>query len=129
VGVPRPLSLLITSLRGGVFGYSRVGTSRTDTSSEGSEMAPQYDHDQESHHLAAQLRVSETMIRAATKRIDEMHEVMETTVGEHQWHRVAQMEGFGLLLEHGILHLESLAFRSACIELHFLFSLWRHLLY
>jgi hypothetical protein len=60
----------------GVFGDSRVGTSRTDTSSEGSEMAPQYDHDQESHHLAAQLRVSEAMIRAATRRIDDMHAVM-----------------------------------------------------
>jgi hypothetical protein len=56
-----------------VFGDSRVGTSRTDTSSEGSEMAPQYDHDQESHHLAAQLKVSEAMIRAATRRIDDMH--------------------------------------------------------
>jgi hypothetical protein len=59
-----------------VFGDSRVGTSRTDTSSEGSEMAPQHDHDQGSHHLAAQLRVSETMIRAATRRIDDMHAVM-----------------------------------------------------
>jgi hypothetical protein len=39
-------------------------------------MAPQYDHDQESHHLAAQLRVSETMIRATTRRIDDMHAVM-----------------------------------------------------
>jgi hypothetical protein len=57
----------------GVFGDSRVGTSRTNTSSEGSEMAPQYDHDQESHHLAAQLKVSETMIRAATRHIDDMH--------------------------------------------------------
>jgi hypothetical protein len=28
-----------------VLGDSRVGTSRTDTSSEGSEMAAQYDHD------------------------------------------------------------------------------------
>jgi hypothetical protein len=56
-----------------VFGDSRVGTSRTDTSSEGSEMAPQYDHDQESHHLAAQLKVSEAMIRATTRRIDDMH--------------------------------------------------------
>jgi hypothetical protein len=54
-----------------------VGTSRTDTSSEGSEMEPQHDHDQGSHHLAAQLRVSETMIRAATRCIDDMHAVME----------------------------------------------------
>ena len=36
------------------------------------------------------------------------------------------IEGFNLLLERGILQLESLAFRSACIDLHFLFSLWRH---
>jgi hypothetical protein len=59
-----------------VFGDSIVVTSRTDTSREGSEMAPQHDHDQGSHHLAAQLRVSETMIRAATRRIDDMHAVM-----------------------------------------------------
>jgi hypothetical protein len=64
-----------------VFGDSRVGTSRTDTSSEGSEMAPQYDHDQESQHLAAQLRVSEAMIRAAIRRIDDMHAVMEDYCG------------------------------------------------
>jgi hypothetical protein len=68
--------LSMLSYEEGVFGDSRVGTSRTDTSSEGSEMAPQYDHDQESHHLAAQLRVSEAMIRAATRRIDDMHAVM-----------------------------------------------------
>jgi hypothetical protein len=36
-------------------------------------MAPQYDHDQESHHLATQLKVSEAMIRAATRPIDDMH--------------------------------------------------------
>jgi hypothetical protein len=39
-------------------------------------MAPQHDHDQESHHLATQLRVSEAMIMAATRRIDDMHAVM-----------------------------------------------------
>jgi hypothetical protein len=60
-----------------VFVDSRVGTRRTDTSSEGSDMAPQYDHDQELHHLAAQLGVSEAMIRASTRRIDDMHAVME----------------------------------------------------
>jgi hypothetical protein len=60
----------------GVVGDSRADTSRTDTSREGSEMAPQHDHDQESPHLAAQLRVSEAMIRAATRRIDDMHAVM-----------------------------------------------------
>ena len=40
-------------------------------------MAPQYDHDQESHHLAAQLRVSEAMIMATTRHIEDMHAVME----------------------------------------------------
>ena len=40
------------------------------------EMAPQYDHDQKSHHLAARLRVSEAMIKASTRNIDDMHAVM-----------------------------------------------------
>jgi hypothetical protein len=40
-------------------------------------MAPQYDHNQESHHLATQLRVSEAMIRATTRCIDDMHAMME----------------------------------------------------
>jgi hypothetical protein len=40
------------------------------------EMAPQYDHDQKSHHLAARLRVSEAMIRVANRPIDDMHVVM-----------------------------------------------------
>jgi hypothetical protein len=39
-------------------------------------MQPQHDHDQESHHLAAQLSVSEAMIMAAIRRIDDMHTVM-----------------------------------------------------
>jgi hypothetical protein len=60
----------------GVFGDSKVNTSRSDNSSEGYEVAPQHDHDQEPHHLAAQLRVSEAMIIAATRRIDDMHAVM-----------------------------------------------------
>jgi hypothetical protein len=47
----------------------------------------------------------------------------------HFWQQGRVIEGFSLLLEHGILQLESLAFRSDCIDLHFLFSLWRHLLY
>jgi hypothetical protein len=58
------------------LGILELALAGTDTSNEGSEMAPQYDHDQESHHLAAQLRVSEAMIRAATRRIDDMHAVM-----------------------------------------------------
>ena len=60
-----------------IFGDSRVDTSRTDTSSEGREVAPQHDCDQESHHLAVQLGVSEAMIRETTRRIDDMHAVME----------------------------------------------------
>jgi hypothetical protein len=39
-------------------------------------MAPQHDHDQESHHLASHLRVSEDMIMAATRRSDDMHALM-----------------------------------------------------
>jgi hypothetical protein len=46
------------------------------TSSERHEGVPQHDYDQESHHLAVQLGVSEAMIRAATRRIDDMHAVM-----------------------------------------------------
>jgi hypothetical protein len=44
----------------------------------------------------------------------------------HFWQQGRVIEGFSLLLERGILQLESLAFRSVCIDLHFLFSLWRH---
>jgi hypothetical protein len=44
----------------------------------------------------------------------------------HFWQQVRVIEGFILLLERGILQLDSLAFRSSCIDLHFLFSLWRH---
>jgi hypothetical protein len=59
------------------------GDSRTDTSSEGSNMAPQYDHDQELHHLATQLGVSEAMIRAATRCIVDMHTVMRDSSQRH----------------------------------------------
>jgi hypothetical protein len=36
-------------------------------------VAPQHDYDQESHYLIGQLRVSEDMIMATTRRIDDMH--------------------------------------------------------
>jgi hypothetical protein len=39
-------------------------------------VASQHDHDQESNHLATQLRVSEDMIMAATRRSDDMHALM-----------------------------------------------------
>jgi hypothetical protein len=61
----------------GVFGDSGASTRRTDASSEGSEVAPQYEHHQESHHSVAQLRVSEDMIRETTRCTDDMHVVME----------------------------------------------------
>jgi hypothetical protein len=57
------------------------GDSKVDTSNEGYEVAPQHDCDQESHHLAAQLRVSEDMIMAATRRSDDMH----TWVTDYYW--------------------------------------------
>ena len=55
------------------FAESVVGDYRVDTSSEGHEVAPQHDCDQESRHLAGQLRVDEDMIMAATRRIDDTH--------------------------------------------------------
>jgi hypothetical protein len=55
------------------FAESVVGDSGVDTSSEGHEVAPQHDDDQESHYLAGQLRVSEDMIMATTRRIDDTH--------------------------------------------------------
>jgi hypothetical protein len=44
----------------------------------------------------------------------------------HFWQQGRVIEGFNLLLERDSLQLESLAFRSACIDIHFLLSLWRH---
>jgi hypothetical protein len=55
------------------FGESVVRDSRVDTSSEGHEVAPQHDCDQESHYLAGQLRVNEDMIMEATRCIDDTH--------------------------------------------------------
>jgi hypothetical protein len=46
------------------------------TSSERHEGVPQHDNDQESHHLALQLGVSEAMIREDTRHIGDMHAVM-----------------------------------------------------
>jgi hypothetical protein len=60
-----------------VFGDSIVDTSRTDNNSEGYEVVPQHECDQESHHLAGQLRVSEDMIMEATRRIDDMNALMD----------------------------------------------------
>ena len=46
-----------------------VGDSIVDTSSERHEVAPQRNCDQESRHLAGQLRVNEDMIMATTRCI------------------------------------------------------------
>ena len=55
------------------FAESVIGDSSVDISSEGHEVTPQYDCDQESHCLAEQLRVSEDIIMATTRRIDGTH--------------------------------------------------------
>jgi hypothetical protein len=55
------------------FAESVVDDSMVDTSSEGHEVAPQHDCDQEPRYLAGQLRVSEDMIMVATRRIDDTH--------------------------------------------------------
>ena len=50
-----------------------VEDSIVDTSSEEHEVEPQRDCDQESRHWTRQLRVSEDMIMAATRCIDDTH--------------------------------------------------------
>ena len=88
----------------GVFGDSRVDTRRTNTSSEGSEMAPQHDHDQESHHLATQLRVSEAMIMTTTRCFDDTHAIVadyywEASMAHHSSNEGFSMEDFHTLRE------------------------------
>jgi hypothetical protein len=39
-------------------------------------VVPRHDYDQESHHLAGQLRVSEAMIMKTTRCIDDMHALL-----------------------------------------------------
>ena len=56
---------------------SVVGDTSDGTNSERREVAPQHDCDQESHHLATQLRVSEDVIMEATMRSDDMQALME----------------------------------------------------
>jgi hypothetical protein len=50
-----------------------VGDSIVDSTSEGHEVEPQRDCDQESRHWMGQLRVSEDMIMAATRCMDNTH--------------------------------------------------------
>jgi hypothetical protein len=53
------------------------GDSTVDISSGSHEVAPQQDSDQESRHLAGQLRVREDMIMAAIRHIDDTHALVE----------------------------------------------------
>jgi hypothetical protein len=55
---------------------SVVGDSSDGTSSEKREVTPQHDCDQESRHLAGQLRVNEDMIMTATRHFDDTHAVV-----------------------------------------------------
>jgi hypothetical protein len=75
---------------------SAFGDSRVDTSSEGYEVAPQYDYDQESHYLTGQLRVSEDMIITATGCIDDMHALMADCCWRATMTHGSSDEGFAL---------------------------------
>jgi hypothetical protein len=93
---------ITSSYAEGVLGDSGASTSRTDASSEGSEVAPQYDHDQESHHSVAQLRFSEDIIRAATRCTDDMHVVM----AHYCWRASVAQEDIAILTEYNVIHKE-----------------------
>jgi hypothetical protein len=70
------------------------------TSSERHEGVPQHDYDQESHHLAAQLRVSEAMIMEATRCIDDMHAVMVDYCGRASVAHGSSDEGISMDVYH-----------------------------
>jgi hypothetical protein len=81
-----------------------AGDSIVDTSSEGHEVEPQHDWDQESRHLVGQLRVSEDMIIAATRRIDDTHALVEdycwrASMAHDSSNRGFAMDGFHTLRE------------------------------
>jgi hypothetical protein len=82
------------------YAKSVFGDSRVDTSSEQYEVAPQHDCNQESHHLAAQLRVSEDMIREATRRSDDMHALMEDYCWRASVTHGSSDEGFSMVYFH-----------------------------
>jgi hypothetical protein len=67
-------------------------------------VAPWHDHDQEPHHLASQLRVSEAMIMAATRHIDDMHALMvdycwRTSMAHDSLDEAFSIDDFHTLLE------------------------------
>jgi hypothetical protein len=76
------------------FLESVVGDSRVDTSSEGHEVSPQHECDQESHYLVGQLRVSVDMIMAATRCIDDTHALVTNCCWGNRWHMIVQMGDF-----------------------------------
>jgi hypothetical protein len=59
-------------------------------------VAPQHDCDQESHHLAAQLRVNEDMIMAATRRSDDMLALMADYCWRASMAHGSSDEGFAM---------------------------------
>jgi hypothetical protein len=75
---------------------SVVGDYSVGTSSERHEGEPQHDCDQESHYLAGQLRVSEDMVMATTRRIDDTHAL----VADYYWRASVEhgssYEGFSM---------------------------------
>jgi hypothetical protein len=81
-----------------------IGDSIIDTSSEGHEVAPLRDCDQESRHLKGQLRVSEDMIMAATRCIDYTHTLVEgycwrASMAQDSSDGVLSIDGFHTLRE------------------------------
>jgi hypothetical protein len=86
-----------------VFGDSSVGTS-----SERHEVAHQHDCDQESHHLAGQLRVSEDILMETTRHFDDTH----TLVVDYCWRtsvaHVSADKGFSMDDLHALREREYL---------------------
>jgi hypothetical protein len=66
------------------------------TSSERHEMVPQHDYDQESHHLAGQLRVSEAMIMTTTRCFDDTHALVVDYYWEASLAHGSLDEGFSM---------------------------------
>jgi hypothetical protein len=66
------------------------------TSSERHEVVPQHEYDQESHHLAGQLRVSEAMIMTATRRFDDTHALVVDYCWEASVAHGSADEGFSM---------------------------------
>jgi hypothetical protein len=66
------------------------------TSSERHEVVPQHDYDQESHHLAGQLRVSEAMIMTTTRHFVDTHALVVDYCWEASVAHGSADEGFSM---------------------------------